>query len=68
MKSFRENPDGEENQMATKQVGREVFALRKSFECWRRHLDVGSRVVQIKLGPQAKPGDDSGRTRQHSED
>jgi len=28
MKSFRENPDGEENQRATKQIEREIFALK----------------------------------------
>lgn len=28
MRSWRENPDGEENQRATKQSEREVFALR----------------------------------------
>lgn len=29
MKSFRENPDGEENQTATRQTNREVFALQQ---------------------------------------
>jgi len=28
MKSFRENPDGEENQQATRQHKREMFALK----------------------------------------
>jgi len=28
MKSFRENPDGEENQTATRQTNREVFACQ----------------------------------------
>ena len=28
MKSWRENPDSEENQKATKQVEREIFALK----------------------------------------
>lgn len=28
MKSFRENPDGEENQAATQQTNREVFACQ----------------------------------------
>lgn len=28
MKAWRENPDGEENQRATKQTEREIFALK----------------------------------------
>lgn len=28
MKSYRENPDGEENQKASRQIDREIFALK----------------------------------------
>lgn len=30
MKAYRENPDGEANQLATKQAEREIFALQRS--------------------------------------
>ncbi len=39
MKSFRENPEGEENTKATKQSEREIFALKMQHKMATEHCE-----------------------------
>lgn len=50
MKSFRENPDGEENQRATKQSEREVFALKMQSAMKRAYFTFGQNHVHSVNG------------------
>lgn len=45
MKSFRENPDGEENQQASKQADREAFALKMQGRGDGEIFDGGESIV-----------------------
>lgn len=46
MQSWRENPDGEENQRATKQTEREIFALKMQEQHDKTETDPDEVVVR----------------------
>ena len=46
MRSWRENPDGEENQRATKQSEREIFALKMQAQNDKAETDHDEMVVR----------------------
>lgn len=45
MRTWRENPDGEENQRATKQTEREIFALKMQAQHDKTETDPDEVVV-----------------------
>lgn len=58
MRTWRENPDGEENQQASKQIDREIFALKMQAENDIRHGVNCEKVAHAGTGYLHEADDD----------
>lgn len=54
MRSWRENPEGEENQRATKQIERELFALKMQAQNDKTETDSDEMVVRADAQDQPR--------------